>query len=323
MRYKIKRIENDASFREFYRLISGKKKSILILSKKEKFKNLIVYSIINKFLNKHGIKAPKMLSQNFADGYAEIQDFGKVSIKDKIKNSKNKFFHYRKCVDIILKMQKIKMPNKVRISNSKNFIFDRYNLKNLNKESDLFFNWYLKGVLGKKYSEKNKNEIKKELNSLYKKIYFTNKYFVHRDFHVSNIMCIKKKLGVIDTQDALIGNPAYDLVSLIDDIRLVMPDDIKNKVLNYYLKKNPKFKNKENSFKNDFKILSVQRNLKILGIFYRLYKRDNKSKYLKYLPFVWNIIEKRIKDKIFDKLRVKLYSSINIKIRRRIFRYEK
>jgi len=157
MKYKIKRIENDASFREFYRLISGNRKSILIFSKKEKFKNLIVYSIINKFLNKHGIKTPKMLRQNFANGYAEIQDFGEVSIKDKIKNSKNKFFYYKKCVDIILKMQKIKMPNKIKVNNSKNFIFSQYNLKNLNVESDLFFDWYLKGVLGKKYSKKKKN----------------------------------------------------------------------------------------------------------------------------------------------------------------------
>jgi len=136
-------------------------------------------------------------------------------------------------------------------------------------------------------------------------------------------MFVKNRLGVIDTQDAIIGNPAYDLVSLIDDIRLVMPNDIKKKVLNYYLKKRSILKNKEKSFKNDLKILSVQRNLKILGIFYRLYKRDKKSKYLKYLPFVWKIIEKRIKDKIFDRLRIKLYSTLNKKIRHRVFKYEK
>ena len=113
---------------------------------------------------------------------------------------------------------------------------------------------------------------------------------------------VKKKLGIIDSQDAIIGNPLYDVASLIDDVRIKLPQDLQNKMFQYYLLKS-KLKNEEEYLiKNDFDILSVQRNLKILGIFVRLSKRDNKLNYLKYLPYTWLLIKRRMKNPIFDQL---------------------
>ena len=115
-------------------------------------------------------------------------------------------------------------------------------------------------------------------------------------------MVNKKKLGVIDSQDAIIGNPLYDLVSLIDDVRVKIPTNLQDNLFRYYVVKS-KFKFKDQTYlKNDFDILSVQRNLKILGIFVRLYKRDKKSNYLKYLPYTWSLIERRMKNPIFNRL---------------------
>ena len=98
-------------------------------------------------------------------------------------------------------------------------------------------NWYLPEVLGKRKSKKLKKKIKIELNKLYKQIYFKNKFIVHRDFHVSNIMPVKSKLGIIDTQDVILGNPMYDVASLIDDVRIQIPLTIKNKIFQYYFKR--------------------------------------------------------------------------------------
>ena len=140
---------------------------------------------------------------------------------------------------------------------------------------------------------------------------------MHRDFHVSNIMSTKKKLGIIDTQDAIIGNPVYDLASLIDDVRVKVPIQIKNKIFQYYLNKCSIKKKQISLLKNDFDTLSVQRNLKILGIFYRLFKRDNKSQYLKYLPYTWSLIELRMKNKIFKNLKIMLKKAVNKKIRKK------
>ena len=119
-----------------------------------------------------------------------------------------------------------------------------------------------------------------------------NNVFVHRDFHVSNLMLYQDKLGVIDSQDALIGNKAYDLASLIDDVRLKTSISFKNQVYKMYINKQ-KILNKD-KFKNDFEILSILRNLKIIGIFTRLSKRDGKKKYLKLIPYAWKLINLRI-----------------------------
>ena len=220
-------------------------------------------------------------------------------------------------MDVILKIQKIKPIRKIKFGSNKYFSLNSYNTTNLHKESDLFFDWYLPGVLGKKKSSKYKSMIKKELNKIYKKIVFKNQFIVHRDFHVSNIMLNNKKLGVIDTQDAILGNPMYDLASLVDDVRVKVSNKIKKKIFQYYLK-NCSIGKKQISFlKNDFDILSVQRNLKILGIFYRLFKRDNKPQYLKYLPYTWSLIELRMKNKIFKNLKIILKKTVNQKIRKK------
>ena len=152
---------------------------------------------------------------------------------------------------------------------------------------------------------------------MYRKIFFKNQFIVHRDFHVSNIMPNNKRLGIIDTQDAIIGNSMYDLVSLVDDVRIKIPISIKNKIFQYYLKKRSVKKKQIDLLKNDFDILSIQRNLKILGIFYRLFKRDNKPQYLKYLPYTWSLIELRIKNKIFENLNNLLKRAVSRKIRKK------
>jgi hypothetical protein len=318
MQFKLKKIRSDASFREFYRLYKDKKTSIIVTAKKERFKNLIAYSAINKFLRKKGIYAPKLISQHFKEGIMEIEDFGNHSLLHYVKKSKNKLNLYKRCVDVILKIQKTKPVRKIKFGSNKYFDLSSYNTANLHKESDLFFDWYLLGVLGKKKSLKYKKIIKKELNKLYKKIFFKNQFIVHRDFHVSNIMPTNKKLGVIDTQDAILGNPTYDLCSLLDDVRVKVPAQIKNKTYQYYLKNCSIKKRQIGLLKNDFDILSIQRNLKILGIFYRLFKRDHKPQYLKYLPYTWSLIELRMKNKIFKNLELLLNKAVNRKIRKKV-----
>ena len=316
MQYKLKKIRSDASFREFFRLKKGNKTSIIVTAKKERYRNLIAYSAINKFLRRKGIHTPKTISQHFSEGIMEIEDFGDNTLFHSIRKSKNIFPYYKKSINVILKLQKIKPINKIKIKLNRNLKLNNYNIKNLHKDSDLFLNWYLPGVLGKRKSKKFKKKIKIELNKLYKQIYFKNKFIVHRDFHVSNIMPVKSKLGIIDTQDVILGNPMYDVASLIDDVRIQIPLTIKNKIFQYYLKKSSLRKNIY-FLKNDFDILSIQRNLKILGIFYRLDIRDKKPQYLKYLPYTWKLIELRMKNKIFKNLEKILLDAVSKKLRKK------
>jgi len=132
-------------------------------------------------------------------------------------------------------------------------------------------------------------------------------------------MKVGKKIGVIDSQDALIGNPAYDLVSLVDDVRIKTSIKLKKQIYGYYLTKTSKiYRMKSKKFLEDFNILSVQRSLKIIGIFSRLFKRDNKNRYLKFIPYTWKLLEMRMSSKTFSELKKILDRNINKKIRKRI-----
>ena len=115
-------------------------------------------------------------------------------------------------------------------------------------------------------------------------------------------MIINKRIGVIDSQDALIGNRTYDLASLIDDVRIHTSTELKRKIYNYYIKGQKKLS--KYKFKNDFEILSMLRNLKIIGIFTRLAIRDGKKNYLKLIPKAWKLISIRInQNKLFKDLK--------------------
>ena len=296
---KFKKIQGDASFRKFYR--NKKNNSIVVVANKQKNKNLLTYDAINKILIKNKILAPKLLNQNYSSNYIEIQDLGNETIFQLLKKKKiNRYFIFKKIIKNLNKLQSIKDK---KIKNFKNRLYKvkEYNNNILFNETKLFCDWYVINKLSKKRSIKFNYKFKKEVKFLLSKLNYKNDTFVHRDFHVSNLMYLNNKIGVIDGQDALIGNQAYDLASLIDDVRFKTSNKFKEKVYNYYLKTNKKIKLKK--FSIDFEILSVLRNLKIIGIFMRLAERDNKKKYLKLIPYAWKMIDYRAnKNKVFDNL---------------------
>ena len=320
MNYRMKKISGDASFREFFRVKKNNQTSIIVFARKEQYKNLIVYSVVNEILNSHNILSPKLLKNYYKDNMIEISDLGDKSFYEYIKNKKNKLKDYKKLIELIVKLQNIKLKNEYFFSGKK-IKFAKYSINHLHKESDLFFDWYLKYYFKNLKLGKIKKILRKELNNIYKKLHFKNNYFTHRDFHSSNIMMIKKRLSLIDSQDAIIGNPLYDVASLIDDVRIKIPKNLQDNLFKYYIKKS-KFKTKDQSYlKNDFDILSVQRNFKILGIFVRLYKRDKKANYLKHLPYTWSLIKRRMKNPIFNKLNILFKKHLPLK-KLKMLKYE-
>ena len=319
MKSKIMSIAEDASFRKFYRFILNKNSKIIVSAQKEKYKNLVAYTAINKFLRENKILTPKLLAHNYPKGIIIIEDFGDITFHKVLLRKKKKLATYQRLVDLLLKIQRIKPRSKIKNIIGKPHIINKYSNKYLHKESDLFFEWYLPLFLNKKKVLNIKKKTKKILSLLYNNLNFSNSCFVHRDYHVQNLMKVGKKIGVIDSQDALIGNPAYDLVSLIDDVRIKTSKKLKNQIYNYYLKKAFKiYRVNSKKFLEDFNILSVQRSLKIIGIFSRLFRRDKKNKYLKLIPYTWKLLEMRMSSKTFSELKKILDRNINKKIRKRI-----
>ena len=310
----LKKIKGDASFRVFYRKKKNRKNSIIVYAHKEKEKNLLIYDAVNKLLIKNNIFAPKLYSENYKENFIEIEDFGNNTVFKLLKkNSANKIKLYKDSVDLLNNIQKIKQ-NKIKNFRNKIYRLPKYDKKELLAEAKLFSLWYAKKFIPKKKLVKFNISINKQIKILLSNIKIKTNIFVHRDFHVSNLMEHKKKLGIIDTQDALLGNKAYDLASLIDDVRFKTTNTFKDQIYNYFIKSNKNINNK--IFLNDFEILSVLRNMKIIGIFTRLAMRDNKKKYLTLIPYAWELIELRMKkNKKFKPLKDILDSNFPKKIR--------
>ena len=297
----IKKIKGDASHRKFFRKKIKKITSIVVFSKKEKIKNLLIYDAINKVLNKNKILAPQLYRENYIKNYIEIQDFGNKTIfKILIKKKIDKFIYFKRIIKILKQIQSIKNRS-VKNFKKKNYIIPKYDREILIKEANLFCDWYIKKTLSKNKRAEFSKKFEKIIKKLTLNLKLKNDVFVHRDFHVSNLMTINNQIAVIDSQDAVIGNRAYDLASLIDDVRLKTTKNFKKKIYSFYLKKQNKLDKLK--FKNDFEILSVLRNLKIIGIFTRLAMRDYKKKYLKLIPYAWELINLRINEnKVFNDL---------------------
>jgi aminoglycoside/choline kinase family phosphotransferase len=299
----LKKIKGDASFRSFYRKANNKKNSIIVYATKEKEKNLLIYDAVNSLLIENQILAPKLYKENYKKNFIEIEDFGNDTVFKLLRKSgSNKINLYKKSIDLLNRIQKIKQDT-IKNFKGKNYKVPIYENNKLFKEAKLFTDWYAKKYISKKKLPKFNIEINKEIKFLISNLKLKNETLVHRDFHVSNLMRYKKQLATIDTQDALIGNRAYDLASLIDDVRFKSNKKFKDNIYNYYLKLN---KNKINKviLLNDFQILSVIRNMKIIGIFARLAARDKKVQYLKLIPHAWKLIELRIKNnEIFNNLK--------------------
>ena len=280
-------LSGDASHRKFYR--DKKNNSIIVYAKKEKRKNLLIYAAINELLNNNKILTPRLISEKYKKNYIIIEDLGDYTGLKKFKNYK--IDNYIKLFEIL---KKLKLVRKRTINTflKTNYTIKNYSNNELLREAKLFSDWYMPKIIKKKLSLSKKLYIK-IIKKLILSLKLKKKVFVHRDFHISNIMLKKNKIYLIDSQDAVFGNEAYDLASLIDDVRIRIKLKNREKIYEKYISKQKKINPEK--LRNDFEILSVLRNLKIIGIFTRLSKRDKKHKYLKLIPYAWKMIDERRK----------------------------
>ena len=280
-------LSGDASHRKFYR--DKKNNSIIVYAKKEKRKNLLIYAAINELLNNNKILTPRLISEKYKKNYIIIEDLGDYTGLKKFKNYK--IDNYIKLFEIL---KKLKLVRKRTINTflKTNYTIKNYSNNELLREAKLFSDWYMPKIIKKKLSLSKKSYIK-IIKKLILSLKLKKKVFVHRDFHISNIMIKKNKIYLIDSQDAVFGNEAYDLASLIDDVRIKIKLKNREKIYEKFISNQKKINLKK--LRNDFEILSILRNLKIIGIFTRLSKRDKKHKYLKLIPYAWKMIDERRK----------------------------
>ena len=280
-------LSGDASHRKFYR--DKKNNSIIVYAKKEKRKNLLIYAAINELLNNNKILTPRLISEKYKKNYIIIEDLGDYTGLKKFKN-----YNINNYIKLLEILKKLKLVRKRTINTflKTNYTIKNYSNNELLREAKLFSDWYMPKIIKKKLSLSKKLYIK-IIKKLILSLKLKKKVFVHRDFHISNIMIKKNKIYLIDSQDAVFGNEAYDLASLIDDVRIKIKLKNREKIYEKFISNQKKINPEK--LRNDFEILSVLRNLKIIGIFTRLSKRDKKHKYLKLIPYAWKMIDERRK----------------------------
>ncbi|PHS58695.1 MAG: aminoglycoside phosphotransferase [Sulfurimonas sp.] len=270
--YKLEIASTDASFRKYYRL-TYKEKSVLLMDSSLERDSLRAFIDITKKLLDVDVNAPIILEQNLEDGFLIIKDFGNIHYLN-VLDSRNFKDLYSKALGEIIKMQKADAKD-----------LPVYDKNFLHFEMDLMNEWYLQKYLKISLSNSQKQLLETSLDSISKEVLKQpQNVFVHRDFHSRNIMLTKdNKIAIIDYQDAMNGAITYDLVSLLKDCYISYKrEDIENLVLEFRDKLNLNIKNK--IFLKYFDFMGLQRHIKILGIFSRLYLRDYKDGYLKDIP---------------------------------------
>ena len=225
----LKKLKGDASHRKFFRKKYNHVNSIIIVAQKNKLKNLLVYDAISKILIKNKILAPKLYGENYKNNQIEVEDFGNDTILKILEKDKNKkFLFFKDIIKLLIQIQSIK-DRKIKNFKNKYYQIPEYKKEILIQEANLFSEWFVKKNLSKKKRKNFNKRFKKIIKNLASCLKMKNDIFVHRDFHVSNLMLVNNKIGVIDSQDALIGNRAYDLASLVDDVRLKTSEILKKK----------------------------------------------------------------------------------------------
>lgn len=301
--FSITKASEDASFRKYYRVQDKDKTSILMVAPPDK-EPLNQFLFIAKSLKDRSARTPKVYAFDHELGVVLLEDFGTCSLMQYYQehDNENKQLIFNKLNETIIHLQKRCSDIDLPIYSSRILI----------DELSLFHEWYLKGL------DFKQNKLEEIYSFLLNNIEKQNKKFVHRDFHCRNLLIQDDQICLIDFQDALIGPITYDLVSFLKDAYHKKIDfQIMDVCIKFWelARSNFDVPSDFGDFFIDFEMMGVQRHLKILGIFKRLYLRDGKNQYLNDIPLVENYVlevaEKYpklgyLKDLIFQKRQVQI-----------------
>ena len=262
----------DASFRQYFRLSDAGESYILMDSSREK-ESLAPFVDVTKRLLDVNVRAPNILAENLDDGFLVLDDFGNTNYLD-VLNDQNFKILYTKAMDEIIKMQKGDTAD-----------LPLYDKAFLHFEMDLMKTWFLEQYVKLPLSSEDEKTIEDALDAI-SEVVLTQPQdvFVHRDYHSRNIMLTPEdEIGVIDYQDAMKGAITYDLVSLLKDLYIEYPKD-EVRALALLFRDMLGLEVDDTTFIKWFDFMGLQRHIKVLGIFARLYLRDGKDGYLNDLP---------------------------------------
>jgi aminoglycoside/choline kinase family phosphotransferase len=271
----------DASFRRYFRVDGADGASYLLMDAPPPQEDVRPFIHVAELFGQAGVSVPKVLAQDVDRGFLLLTDLGATTYLHQL-NIDTAHKLYLDAIDALVLLQAQSQPD----------MLPEYDRATLLRELNLFPEWYVAKHRGVTLDDRQQAALQKVFDALLANNLAQPQVYVHRDYHSRNLMVLDSgNPGILDFQDALYGPITYDLVSLLRDAYIQWDEEL---VLDWAIRYWEKARRAGlpvapdiDSFYRDFEFMGLQRHLKVLGIFARLYHRDGKDAYLQHLPRVW------------------------------------
>lgn len=291
-------LPQDASARRYFRLDNGTRRAILMDAPPPE--SVDSFITVTRHLQHLGARVPAIYAADAARGFLLLEDLGEQTFARLLADGHDETALYRLAVDALCRLRR--HPDAAAID------LPAYDCRRALAEANLFVEWYLPAQLGRPVSADARAEFAGIIWELFAALPPLPPTLVLRDFHIDNLMLCDgdgdgdgAEVALLDYQDALIGSPAYDLASLLEDARRDLRPALAREMLHRYLAQNPDLD--ADAYRRHMAFWAAQRHLKVAGIFTRLHRRDGKAAYLRHLPRVLNLLRGRLADPALTPLR--------------------
>ena len=283
-------LAGDASNRHYYRVAHNNKTAVLMDAFDES-EAIEPFLRAANVLKKLDCSVPEIFAYDTKNRLILMEDLGDNTFTYCLKQNQERFPLYEKAVDTLIHIHK-------NFDISTALDLPVYDTTTMLEKASLFLEWYYPSLQETPLTRDIKEEWEEAWRDAFKILEAAPKTIILRDFHVDNLLWLEeredyKKCGLLDFQDANIGPQAYDLVSLLEDVRQDVPRDLTQKLLSHYLEQFPQLD--EESFMAQYYTLGAQRATRIIGAFARLLKRTQRDHYMQFIPRTWQWLENDLK----------------------------
>ena len=274
-------LAGDASFRRYFRVVRGDETAVL-MDAPPPHEDPRPFVAVAEWLASVGLSAPQIIARDLEKGMLLLADFGDWRLREFLDDDPQRERElYELATDVLVHLhQHPPMPG-----------LKAHGLDQWLEELKLFTEWYCPAVELEVDVDGYRNSWQEVLKPVADD--GLAPVTVLRDYHAENVMLVAGRAGVehfglLDFQDALAGHPAYDLVSVLEDARRDVPEEIERAMIDHYVAAT----GQDQRFERAYWALAAQRNTRILGVFTRLWKRDNKPHYRRFQPRMWGLLER-------------------------------
>ncbi len=284
----------DASFRRYFRLGGGPRPALLMDAPPPQ-EDVRPFLHVAAHLTRIGLSAPEIFAADAGNGFVLLEDFGPATLAQRLDAGAEARPHYLAAAETLAVLHAAPPPAGLPAWGAPRMA---------ETAAATFLDWWWPEVFGAKPGENLRAEFSAALHATLAP--FTAAGFVHRDFFPANLMPLPNRagpraLGILDFQDAALGHPAYDLVSLVEDARRDVAPELRDAVVARYLALRPDLDAAE--FHAAMAAAAAQRHLRVAALWVRLARRDGKPRYLVHGPRCWALLDRALRHEAAAPLR--------------------